>query len=159
MQQLSERLAILGCDLMKRTIDGIVAGTLHPTPQDPALRNAGANPHKRKTEISIGAFPLARSTTGCAHFIPGRDPRRRFATGLQDSQSASEGKARGPDMAACRELLLSGNGAERFLGVVCGDGILLELLEVQLPNRKPQTGMDFVNGFRIAPVKNLAMCE
>jgi hypothetical protein len=33
--------------------------------------------------------------------------------------------------------------------------MLLDLLEVQLPNRKPQTGLDFVNGMRIASGERL----
>src|SRR4026207_1721135 len=36
VQELSLRLAELGCGLMKRTVAGIVAGTLHLVPQDPA---------------------------------------------------------------------------------------------------------------------------
>jgi methionyl-tRNA formyltransferase len=46
--------------------------------------------------------------------------------------------------------LVAGVGGSRFLAVTCGGGTLLELLEVQLPNRKSQTGLDLVNGFRIA---------
>jgi methionyl-tRNA formyltransferase len=53
-------------------------------------------------------------------------------------------------MAASPGTLVSSHGVERFLGVICGDGNLLELLEIQLPNRKPQTGIDLINGFRIA---------
>jgi hypothetical protein len=70
LQQLSERLALLGCDLVRRTIDGVVAGTLHATPQDAALATL-APILKRKTEISIGNFPLALFTIVFALFIPG----------------------------------------------------------------------------------------
>ena len=37
------------------------------------------------------------------------------------------------------------------LVVACGRGTSLELLDVQLPNRKPCSGRDLVNGMRIAP--------
>ena len=33
--------------------------------------------------------------------------------------------------------------------VACGDGAGLELIEVQLPGKKPVSGNDFANGMRI----------
>jgi methionyl-tRNA formyltransferase len=51
--------------------------------------------------------------------------------------------------------LITGGAGERFLAVVCGDGTLLEVLELQLPNRKPQTGIDFLNGFRVTAGERL----
>jgi methionyl-tRNA formyltransferase len=33
--------------------------------------------------------------------------------------------------------------------VACGDGVGLELIEVQLPGKKPVSGGDFANGMRI----------
>jgi len=50
-------------------------------------------------------------------------------------------------------------GSRRFLGVACGGGTLLELLEIQLPNRKPQSGLDLVNGFRIVTGEILHRAE
>ena len=77
---------------------------------------------------------------------------------LQDSQIAREGKSRGGNRragnAGCRH-----RRASDFSLWSCGDGVLLELLEVQLPNRKPQTGLDFVNGFRIATGEKLRHVE
>ena len=35
--------------------------------------------------------------------------------------------------------------------MVCGDAMLLEVIELQVPNRKPISGKDFVNGMRIHP--------
>jgi methionyl-tRNA formyltransferase len=32
------------------------------------------------------------------------------------------------------------------LGVICGDGVLLEILEIQPANRKPVSGTAFQNG-------------
>jgi methionyl-tRNA formyltransferase len=55
--------------------------------------------------------------------------------------------------------LISNTAGERFLAVVCGDSALLEVLELQLPNRKPQSGMDFVNGFRVAPGEKLGALD
>jgi len=35
------------------------------------------------------------------------------------------------------------------VSVACGDAVALDLLEVQLPGKKPVSGSDFVNGMRI----------
>ena len=72
---------------------------------------------------------------------------------MQDYQIAGEGKSRGGT--GSRERWLSAPVPNDFWQSSCGDGVLLELLEVQLPNRKPQTGLDFVNGFRVATGEKL----
>jgi methionyl-tRNA formyltransferase len=39
--------------------------------------------------------------------------------------------------------------SKRSIAAVCGDGMTLELLELQPANRKALSGADFVNGMRV----------
>ena len=148
VEQLSARLADLGCGLMKRTLAGLVAGTLRPTPQDHA--RATLAPILKKEDGNIDWRLQARTIHNRVRaFNPWPGTRTQFRdqvcrilkTRLKDGVPASGG---------IPGTLITGVKAEKFLAVVCGDGAWLELLEVQLPNRKPQTGIDFVNGLRVA---------
>ena len=152
VQQLSVRLAALGCGLMKRTIEGIVSGTLQPTPQDPALATLAPILNKEDGNIDWNLPALAIHNRIRA-FNPWPGTRAAFRdAGCRILKTRVRGKASEP---AEPGTLIAGRGAERFLSVVCGDGMLLEILEIQAPNRKPQTGLDFVNGFRVTAGEKL----
>ena len=147
VEELSSRLAMLGCGLMKRTLSGIVAGTLHPAPQD----------HSRATLAPIltkqdGIIDWTLPARAIHNRIRAFNPWPGTRTGFRDTVCRilkSRLKEDAPRTEAPGTLVV-GSGAVRFVAAVCGDGSLLELLEVQFPNRKPQTGWDFVNGFRVA---------
>jgi methionyl-tRNA formyltransferase len=143
VQQLSERLAMLGDDLMKRTVASILAGTLEPVPQD----------HARAT-----LAPILTKQDGMIDWnLPARTIYNRMRAFQPWPGSKTEFRA-----AICKVLKARVDGAapegsepgtivlgQRSLGVVCGDGALLEVLEIQLPNKKPQSGQDFINGLRV----------
>lgn len=154
VHQLSERLAKLGCGLMLRTIEGIVAGNLHAVPQESA--HATLAPILTKEDGNIDwRLPARAIHNRIRAFHPWPGARTAFRDVVCRILKARVKDVSGPDMGASPGTLVLGNNAERYLGVVCGDGILLELLEVQLPNRKPQRGMDLVNGLRITQGEKL----
>ena len=155
VQDLSERLARLGCGLMERTLTGIVAGTLKASPQDHA--HATLAPILKKEDGNIDwALPAHAIHNRVRAFHPWPGTRTSFRGAVcRILKSRVKGPAPGGDPGT----LIVAPGPERYLAVVCGDGSLLELLEVQLPNRKPQTGMDFVNGFRVQPGEKLGHVE
>jgi methionyl-tRNA formyltransferase len=156
VQQLSLRLSELGRDLMKRTVAGIIAGTLQPVPQDGA--GATLAPILTKKDGNVDWSQSAREIYNRIRaFNPWPGTRAVFRDGVcRILRARLRGSA--PEATAPGTLVL-GSGAERFLGVVCGDGSLLELLEVQMPNRKPQSGLDFVNGLRVSPGEKLGHPE
>jgi methionyl-tRNA formyltransferase len=155
VQQLAERLASMGCGLMERTLTGIVSGTLEPVPQD----------HERATLAPIlkredGNIDWNRSARAIHDRIRAFHPWPGCRTAFRDlTCRLIRSQVKGPAPGHGPGTLVTGSGAERFLAVVCGDGLLLELLEVQLPNRKSQTGMDFVNGFRITTGEKLGQVQ
>jgi methionyl-tRNA formyltransferase len=147
IQELSGRLAALGCGLMKRTITGIVAGTLHPVPQDDA--RATLAPILTKQDGVIDWSLPARSIHNRVRaFNPWPGARTEFRG---DVCKLLRSHVRETRTDAAAGTIVPGSDPKRFVGVACGDGMLLELVELQLPNRKAQSGMDFVNGSRVRP--------
>jgi len=143
---LSARLSDMGAALMPRTLDGIFAGTLQPTPQDHA--RASLAPILRKED---GYIDWSRP----AQFI--HDRIRAFnpwppvvAEFRQNICKLLKSKVA---VGAVYDRASSGHGlilaSKKALSVVCGDATALEILELQLPNRKPLSGKDFMNGMRI----------
>jgi methionyl-tRNA formyltransferase len=145
VQELTERLAEIGGDLMIRTLSGIVSGRLHATPQDHSV--ASLAPILRKEDGFIDwHLPAKTIHNRIRAFNPWPGAVTRFRgsacrilkskVGLPGVETESAG-----DISASKGRLL----------VVCGDGVQLELMELQLPGRKPVSGSDFANGMRIHP--------
>jgi methionyl-tRNA formyltransferase len=146
VQQLSGRLSRLGCELMKHSVEGIVAGILKPVPQDSA--RATLAPLLTKQDGNIDwSHPARAIYNRIRAFHPWPGSRTVFRNMICRVLKARVRE--GETSTAQPGTLVAGTGATRFLAVTCGEGTLLELQEVQLPNRKPQTGLDLVNGFRI----------
>ena len=146
VQQLSERLSVLGCGLIRRTVEGILSNSLRPVPQDSARATYAPILTKRDGAIDWN-LPGRTIHNRVRAFHPWPGSRTAFrdlqVRVLKTRVRPEETSAAPPGT------LVSANVGQRYLAVVCGDGALLELLEIQVPNRKPQTGSDFVNGFRV----------
>jgi methionyl-tRNA formyltransferase len=142
---LTERLARIGADLAQRTIEGIQAGTLHPTPQDHS--RASLAPILRKEDGFIDwQQPAQVIHNRIRAFTPWPGMVARFRQTvckfLKSKAEWDQTWTQSPGTIIA---------VKKSLAVVCGDGTLLEVLEVQLPNRKPSSGRDFLNGLRIQP--------
>jgi methionyl-tRNA formyltransferase len=143
VQQLSERLAVLGGDLVIRTLSGIVSGSLKAEPQDHS--QASLAPILRKENGYIDwNWPAQVIHNRIRAFNPWPGTVARFRGGacriLKSSVGGLVEGARSPGSV----IAMKGH-----LDVVCGDGVRLELIEVQLPGRKAVSGGDFANGVRI----------
>jgi methionyl-tRNA formyltransferase len=149
-QQLSVRLAGLGCALMKRTVEGILNGTIQPVPQDQT--RATLAPILRKEDGSLDwNLPAQAIHNRIRAFNPWPGTRTTFrgeSCRILKSRRRDRATDAGDAPATPGGVIVSRRG-ERFLAVTCGDGAWVELVEVQMPNRRPQAGMDFVNGFRV----------
>jgi len=143
VQQLSERLAIVGGDLVIRTLSGIVSGSLKAEPQDHS--RASLAPILRKEDGYIDwNRPAQFIHNRIRAFNPWPGTVTHFRGGVCRILKSRVGHlvegARPPGS------IIAAKGQ---LAAVCGDGIRLELIEVQLPGRKPVSGGDFANGMRI----------
>jgi methionyl-tRNA formyltransferase len=66
---LSARLAVLGADLLIQTLDGIVDGTVQPTPQDPARATS-----TKKIRKAHGAIDWSRDADHLARLVRAMSP-------------------------------------------------------------------------------------
>jgi len=141
--QLSERLAIMGRELMVRTIRSVVDGSLKPMPQD---------------QNQATMAPMIRRHHG---YIDWRDSAIRIHNQVRafNPWPGTVTRFRGRVCKILRTRHISAAGSEpgaigsekRSLTVGCGEGAALEILELQPENRKPISGADFINGVRLVP--------
>ena len=141
--QLSERLAILGSELMTRTLSGLVSGSLHATPQDHS--QASLAPILRKEDGFIDwRWPAQTVHNRIRAFNPWPGTVTQFRGGFCRVLKSKVGRPL--EVAKSPGSITTPKGP---VTVACGDGIGLELIEVQLPGKKPVSGSDFANGMRI----------
>lgn len=157
--ELSARLAEEGADLLVETLAGLVAGTVHPEPQNDSLATYA---------------PILKKEDGRINWNTPASSIHNLIRGLQPWPGAYT-SFRGQSLHLWRSRLvpqrwnlpagalvhsmhsqglhshgLNSNGA-RGVFAVGGDGAALELLEVQLEGRKKMSAEVFANGHRLTP--------
>jgi len=145
VQQVYDRLAGIGADLMARTLPGIINGTLQPRPQDDS--RATLAPILKKEHGFIDWKMRAGEIHNRVRAFnpwPGTVTKFRNTTCkiLKTHPGDQQMAARDPGL-----IVISG----RSLSVLCGDSSMLEILSIQPENRKAVSGADFANGARIQP--------
>jgi len=145
--ELHERLAMIGAELLLRTLDGMRAGTLKPRPQDRSL--ATFAPKIRKEE---GRIDWTRPGPEIYNRIRAFEPRPgSFSTiGEAGAGGYRLGILRGrPEQAGGVPGVVLECGADGPL-VAAGSGSV-RLLAVQPEGRQAMEGADFLRGYRLRP--------
>ncbi len=146
--ELGSRLAVAGAALLVQTLEGIRSGTVSPRPQDHTL--ATYAPILRKEDGLIDWNLTAREVYNRVRgFSPWPGAYTRFrGAHLQvwKARPADGSPSGGPGALASEQ--------GRLL-VTCGQGTLLELLEVQLEGRRRVSAREFVNGQHFGQVEIL----
>jgi methionyl-tRNA formyltransferase len=143
VQQLSERLAVLGAELLSRTLSGVISDSLHPTPQDHT--RASLAPIIQKEDGYIDwRWPAQTIHNRVRAFNPWPGTVTRFRGSICRILKSKVGRQM--ETSESPGSLTASKGG---VTVACGDGAGLELIEVQLPGKKPVSGNDFANGMRI----------
>jgi methionyl-tRNA formyltransferase len=145
--ELSVRLAEAGADLLVRTLAELVAGKIHPQPQDDAF--ATYAPILKKED---GRIDWSNSAQQIHNLVRGFQPWPGAQTWF-----------RGQSLHLWRSRLVPQRwdlppGAlvyERGVFAVGGDGAAVELLEVQLEGRKRMSAEVFANGHRLTNTDRL----
>ena len=139
--ELGKRLAVMGAELLVRTLDGLAAGAITPEKQDSAL--ATYAPLLKKED---GAIEWSRSAAEIHNQVRGLQPWpgaftrfRGQALHIWGSRVAGSLPSEQPGTVIRTKPLV----------VACGTGAL-ELVEVQMEGRKRVAAADFANGARIA---------
>lgn len=141
--ELSQRLAIMGADLLLETMTAVLSGVAVPTAQD----------HSRATHAPMlnkehGFITWSESAREVHNRVRGLLPWPAVTVQFRGVACRLLRTRLAPTRAAAEPGTIDSSKAG--LWVCCGDGGWVEVLEIQPENRKPIVGRDFVNGFRVA---------
>lgn len=142
--ELYDRLAAMGGPLLVETIDGIGRGTLRPVAQDSA--GATMAPRLRKED---GYVSWAESAEVIHNKVRGLLPWPAVTVGFRGSACKILRARRHPAHLGVRAGVIVKGGDDKVL-VGCGDGEALEIVTIQLQNRRAVSAVDFVRGARLA---------
>jgi methionyl-tRNA formyltransferase len=139
--ELGERLSMMGADLLIETLNGLARGAITPRKQDDAL--ASHAPILKKEDGAISWNQPAKAIHDRVRgLLPWPGAHTRFRGQLLHIWRARVESAR---RALPTGQVVAGPGFR----IACGDGNVLELLEVQLEGRKRMIGEAFANGQRL----------
>ena len=146
---LAPRLAEIGAGLMVETLHGLQAGSVQPIPQD----------HSRATLAPIlkkedGRIDFQRTATEIANRLRGFQPWPGAYTGFRGKGLHFTAVRPAAGAAALAPGVLR-TEHERLL-VGCGQGTVLEILELQPEGKKRMPARDFIHGYRPQPAESLA---
>jgi methionyl-tRNA formyltransferase len=138
-EMLAPRMATIGADLVRETLHGLKAGTVHPTPQDNSKTNLAPILKKEDGEIDFH-----RSAEEIYNRLRGFQPWPGAYTNFR-AKNLQVWDAK-PLQRAMKEAELVVETDRLIVG--CGEGTALELLVVQPEGKKRMAVRDFVHGYR-----------
>jgi methionyl-tRNA formyltransferase len=145
--ELTAELSEIGARLLMRTLEGLQKGTIRPIPQDadkvtwaPRITKemAQISWHKQALDIhnqirGMNPWPVSYADFHGEHL--------RIWRSVPPPRATSADEAPGTFLGHSRDGIY----------VQCGQGTVLEILEVQLPAKGRVTGREFTNGARLTP--------
>jgi len=149
-ETLSERLSVMGAELMVETLHGLENDTVQPQPQDPSAATIAPMLAKEDGRIdwSKTAEEVSRRVRGLrpwpGAFTTFRGNQLHIWMALATHDPAPQVPTSGT--------MLDHNGR---LMVVCAERTTLEITELQLAGRKRISARDFLNGVRLRPGEKL----
>ena len=144
-ETLSQRLSILGADLIVETLHELESGKIRPRPQD---AQATLAPMLKKEDGWINWIQTAEEI---ARRVRGLRPWPGAFTKFRGAQLNLWMAKVAPDPAPADLGVGTIKLAVGKLLVVCGGHTMLEVTELQLAGRKRVPARDFLNGIRIQP--------
>ena len=147
-----DRLMMLGADMVLETVDSILAGTVHSTPQEQML-TAGEQPTPApKIFTETCRIDWTRPAEALYNHVRGLSPYPTAWTmvrvGNEEPRQlkvfVTDEPTPAPANAAPGTVLSDG----KTMRVVCGDGNCLPLLEVQIAGKRRMTTPEFLRGTR-----------
>ena len=141
--ELSDRLAVMGAELLVETLRQLEAGTLVRTPQ-----NADEATYEPKMDKALGCIDWSKSAREIDWLVRGTTPWPGAYTALgEGNMKVFAVRVCGEKTDAAPGCVLSAD-AKTGLVVACGDA-QLELLEVQMPGAKRMAAKDYLRGHGI----------
>jgi methionyl-tRNA formyltransferase len=147
-ETLAPRMASIGAELVRDTLQGLQAGTVHPTSQDNS--KASLAPILKKED---GEIHFHRSAEEICNRLRGFQPWPGAYTTFR-GKNLQIWEAR-PSLRVLGEAEFAVEADQLIVG--CGKGTALELLEVQPEGKKRMAVRDFVHGYRPKSGEKLAV--
>ena len=154
---LTDRLAIIGRDLLLETLPRLAAGEIVPEPQDDALATYAPKIVREDARLdwSLPAVELERRVRAYRGWPDaftswqGKGLKVLAARVVDAERGAPQPRppGAGEGEMAPGKVVLIGEGTQQRPAVVTGDG-LLALDNVMLEGKRPADGADFVRGYR-----------
>lgn len=141
--ELSDRLAVMGAELLVETLRALENGTLVRTPQNPDEAT-----YEPKMDKALGCIDWAKSAKEIDWLVRGTTPWPGAYTALgEGNMKVFEVAVCGGKVDAAPGTVLSAD-AKKGLVVACGDA-QLELVQIQMPGAKRMAAKDYLRGHGI----------
>ena len=141
--ELSDRLAVMGAELLVETLKALEAGTLKRTPQNPEEAT-----YEPKMDKALGMIDWSRSAKEIDWLVRGTTPWPGAYTALgEGNMKVFEVRVCGGKTDAAPGTVLTAD-AKAGLVVACGDA-QLELTQIQMPGAKRMAAKDYLRGHGI----------
>jgi methionyl-tRNA formyltransferase len=145
-ETLGPKLALIGADLMVKTLRGFESGQLRPTPQDHA--HATLAPILKKED---GRMDFSRTASDLFNRLRGFQPWPGAFTTFKGKTLQVHRAHPAQNVATVQPGQITVEGTHLFVG--CGksdrnDATILELMEIQLEGKRRMSASEFINGYR-----------
>ena len=141
--ELSDRLAVMGAQLLTETLEALKAGTLTRTPQNPDEAT-----YEPKMDKELGRIDWAKTAAEIDCLVRGTTPWPGAFTAVGDgNMKVFEVRVCGEKVASAPGTVLAAD-AKAGLVVACGDA-QLELTQIQMPGAKRMNAKDYLRGHSI----------
>jgi len=141
--ELTERLSVLGAELLLETLGRIRAGDCPRTPQD----HGQATRHPLLSK-ELGRIDWTQPAGSIANLVRGTSPWPGAYAGMADGRTLKIWKARPVDGEGAPGSLLQAD-AKRGLVIACGEGALA-VAELQAPGARRMAAADYLRGHGLA---------
>ncbi len=141
-ETLGPKLASIGAELMIETLHGLERGDVQPAPQD----------HSRATLAPIlkkedGRIDFSRTADELFNRLRGFRPWPGAFTTFQNKTLQVHRAQTAQSLVPLAAGAIAIEGTRLLSG--CGQGTVLELLEVQIEGKRRMTAREFINGYRL----------
>ncbi len=141
-ETLGPKLASIGAELMIETLHGLERGDVQPAPQD----------HSRATLAPIlkkedGRIDFSRTADELFNRLRGFRPWPGAFTTFQNKTLQVHRAQTAQSLVPLTPGAIAIEGTRLLSG--CGQGTVLELLEVQIEGKRRMTAQEFINGYRL----------
>ena len=136
---IEEQLAVRGADLLVRTLDEIAAGTARETPQDESLAT-----YAPKLAKSEGRVDWSLPAANIHNLIRGLWPWPHAFSHLGDVRYILHRSRLSPLATQLAPGTIIAASSIDGLHVACGDGMAIELLDLQLEGKRVMTARDAI---------------